>query len=288
MMRDLIYDVGMHNGDDTAYYLHRGFRVLAIDANPQACADARGRFQEELSSGRLTILNVGITAEPGPRDFWICEANSEWSSFDRQIASRNGLPHHSIQVPCRSFAAILEQYGVPYYLKVDIEGHDLVCLDALRGQGDLPVYISSEIGRFEEALETLIDLGYTGYKCISQHTFLPLQWPASRAQRRAEFWYYLLQRRNLPLRLFRRAIGRAGRTWLAHHYTRTRRHGDWKFAPGSSGPFGEDTLGTWLDAERVQDVYRHYRTLFDQGTPGVFWRATPYSFWLDLHARRDE
>lgn len=30
----LVIDVGMHNGDDTAYYLHRGYRVVAIEANP--------------------------------------------------------------------------------------------------------------------------------------------------------------------------------------------------------------------------------------------------------------
>ena len=34
MEKNLIYDVGMSNGDDTAYYLHRGFRVVAIEANP--------------------------------------------------------------------------------------------------------------------------------------------------------------------------------------------------------------------------------------------------------------
>jgi hypothetical protein len=36
----LIYDVGMNNGDDIAYYLRRGFRVLAIEANPDLVANA--------------------------------------------------------------------------------------------------------------------------------------------------------------------------------------------------------------------------------------------------------
>jgi hypothetical protein len=31
---DLIYDVGLLDGADTAYYLFRGFRVVAVDANP--------------------------------------------------------------------------------------------------------------------------------------------------------------------------------------------------------------------------------------------------------------
>ena len=41
MVPDLIYDVGMHNGSDTAYYLHKGFRVLAIEANPVLAKQGR-------------------------------------------------------------------------------------------------------------------------------------------------------------------------------------------------------------------------------------------------------
>ena len=31
--RRLIIDVGMHNGDDTAFYLAKGFEVVAVEAN---------------------------------------------------------------------------------------------------------------------------------------------------------------------------------------------------------------------------------------------------------------
>lgn len=31
---DLIIDVGMHYGNNTAFYLKKGFRVAAIEANP--------------------------------------------------------------------------------------------------------------------------------------------------------------------------------------------------------------------------------------------------------------
>lgn len=33
-MRDLIFDIGANNGDDTAFYLKKGFRVVAIEADP--------------------------------------------------------------------------------------------------------------------------------------------------------------------------------------------------------------------------------------------------------------
>ena len=71
--QDLIYDVGMNNGDDTAYYLRRGFRVVAIEANTRLAKCAAERFRTRISSGQLRILNIGIAAEEGELPFWICE-----------------------------------------------------------------------------------------------------------------------------------------------------------------------------------------------------------------------
>jgi hypothetical protein len=50
---DLIYDVGIHDGNDTAYYLAEGYRVLAIDANPAHIERATKRFEHELNDERL-------------------------------------------------------------------------------------------------------------------------------------------------------------------------------------------------------------------------------------------
>ncbi|MCZ2153852.1 MAG: hypothetical protein LC114_08145 [Bryobacterales bacterium] len=57
---DLIIDVGMCDGADTAYYLFKGFRVIAIDADPILCEKASRRFADEIAEKRLEILNLGI------------------------------------------------------------------------------------------------------------------------------------------------------------------------------------------------------------------------------------
>jgi len=55
----------MNNGDDTAYYLSLSFRTVAIEANPQLVEQAKLRFAREIASGRLHILNIGITDREG-------------------------------------------------------------------------------------------------------------------------------------------------------------------------------------------------------------------------------
>jgi FkbM family methyltransferase len=116
-INDLVYDVGMNNGDDSAYYLSLGFRTVAIEANPELVKYAKARFAHEIASERLIILNIGIADREGELPFWICETNSRWSSFDRAYASGGNSPNHQIQVPCTRFEMIVAQYGVPYFAR---------------------------------------------------------------------------------------------------------------------------------------------------------------------------
>ena len=44
---NLIYDVGMHLGQDTAYYLSLGYDVIAVDAFPEMIENARRPFAKK-------------------------------------------------------------------------------------------------------------------------------------------------------------------------------------------------------------------------------------------------
>ena len=43
----LVCDVGMHRGGDTAYYLHKGFRVVGVEANPAMADQLRDRVKPD-------------------------------------------------------------------------------------------------------------------------------------------------------------------------------------------------------------------------------------------------
>src|SRR5262245_41025174 len=123
----LIFDVGVHRGDDSAYYLHKGFRVVGVEANP-AMADAlRKRFAAEIASGAYRLEEVGVAAEEGELDFWVCDDVSEWSSFDRNKAPSGGKTSRAVKVRTLPFARLLAKHGVPVYCKIDIEGNDHLC-----------------------------------------------------------------------------------------------------------------------------------------------------------------
>jgi FkbM family methyltransferase len=284
----LIYDVGMHNGDDTAYYLRQGHRVVAIEADPDLAALARERFAEPIRNGQLAILNVGIAAADGVLPFWICEGLSEWNSFDRSVASRNGMRCHAIDVPTRRFAGILHEHGVPAYLKIDIEGSDVLCLQDI-DPSSAPRFISieSECGNDDTApstddtlgsLRLLAARGYRRFKLIDQRTYAPLTVPFN-ADLVADRIGQMVQQSTLaPFRVLRTLGGeRMASRWRARD--RVSRRDDWRFAPGSSGAWGEGTLGRWMTFAEAERAYRYFRRRHFQNPS-----ARSYGFWCDWHA----
>lgn len=81
--------------------------------------------------------------------FWVCDSKPEKSSFHRFISDREGLLHHEITVKCRPFSAVLAEFGVPRYLKMDIEANEIHCLHDL-SPADLPEYVSIEKSGYEK------------------------------------------------------------------------------------------------------------------------------------------
>ena len=81
----LIYDIGMHVGQDTEFYLKKGFRVVAVEANPVLADEQRNRFENAISAGQLFLINKGIATQRGTFPFYVNDTLSEWSSFNEEI-----------------------------------------------------------------------------------------------------------------------------------------------------------------------------------------------------------
>ena len=56
----LIFDLGANEGEDTAFYLAKGFNVVAVEANPDIVDRLRIRFGDEIVAGRLHIEDRAI------------------------------------------------------------------------------------------------------------------------------------------------------------------------------------------------------------------------------------
>jgi FkbM family methyltransferase len=267
---NLVFDVGFHRGEDTLYYLRKGFDVVAFEAQPDLVEAARRQFATEIADGRLHVVSGAITERGrGSVTFYVHERMSIWGTTDPHQADANQVlgPSVAITVPAVDFAACLRDHGVPQYLKIDIEAADMLCLEALRDVDpeQRPRYVSieaeSEAGSGAVRQFDLLErLGYTRFAIVQQA--------------------------NIG--------GRVGRIT-----TRDGRTIPYRFEMRSSGPFGDDLAGPWLDKE--QAVRRYRRILpalvaahaFDHLPRGPEIRyitaalvRRPLPGWFDIHAAR--
>ncbi len=245
----LIYDVGMHRGQDTDFYLKSGYRVIGFEADPRNAEVCRQRFAKELDEGRLIIVEGAISEdieESGKVKFYKNTDHSLWGSTCDEWAVRNevlGTRNDIIRVPGIDFAARIEEFGVPHYIKADIVGSETICLRALQNFENKPDYISirSEklvFRKLEYEFELLESLGYDQFKAVKQdfHGVNP-KLPSTNGD-------------------------------LFH-----------TFEEGASGPFGEETTGTW---KSLDEVLNDYRRIFIR-----YWLFGDYSYLIQTHLGRD-
>lgn len=256
MEKKLVFDIGMHTGQDTNYYLKEGFKVIAVEANPLFCEMGEKRFKKYIDDGSLIILNIGIADKEGVLPFYINKRTSEWSSFDFELGSRNNTPYEVMNIPCVTTHSLFEKYGVPYFFKVDIEGYDFYCINDLPEikDGKGIKYVSCEASDVS-LMDTLHQKGYTKFKLIHQaFDFKPMDLKLEKNPLFPKFLFFYV---NFKIRLHRI-------TKPTNPYS-------------SSGPIPEKTKGEWLS----YDVARGMLNDFFQGDKK---KAVNGASWFDCHA----
>ena len=265
-MGELVFDIGLHNGDDTAYYLAHGYDVVAVEANPDFCAAAKKRFTAEVADGRLTIRNVGIANRAAELTFWVSE-RSEWSSFDKENATRTGVSAAPIVVPTVRFADLLNEYGQALYVKIDIEGNDSGCIRDLERCQSLPPYISFEGHvKIADDIRSLAKMGYVEFKFIRQNDWHEITPENIR-------WQGMVRKTLSSVQRYRLIEG----CLMTIHYRRGRVNG-WKCASGSSGPLARELPGRWMDYAEVLAVVEDHISVSNKLQTG------PIGEWFDIHA----
>jgi FkbM family methyltransferase len=263
VQEDLIFDLGLHRGEDTEFYLSKGFRVVAVDANADLCAQAIDRLSDQVRSGALTVVNKAISDKAGEIDFYEDESSS-WSTVDVAWAARNrrlGSRQHTRTVTAFTTADLLSEFGAPYYMKVDIEGMDMTALRGLAATDLRPRYVSIESDKvsfrgLRNEFDTFASLGYDKFKPVSQRD---------------------VPKQTLP------------------NPAREGSYVDHRFALGSSGAFGDEAPGQWISADDAIERYRRAFLQYALTGDDPFVRSVALrnalkvvgfrNNWFDTHAR---
>jgi FkbM family methyltransferase len=270
-MSDLIYDIGMHEGEDSKFYLAKGFRVVAVEADPLLCEQAADRLGQFIQSGQLTIVNRAIAPTRGPIILYRCDLRG-WSTIDPDQDKGNiarGRRSEPVKVEAITMAELVGEYGDALYMKIDIEGMDRQAVQSLAATAIRPKYLSMETTfarypTFDEArkdLDALAGLAYDRFKIVDQRR-VSRQVPPQPA--------------------------------LIGNYV------PYSFDNGESGLFGDETPGEWLTLDQSLaffarlmrkkwlQVWLHPRLPLYLRYSAIIHRLTgiyPSLGWYDIHAR---
>ena len=161
-----VFDLGMHNGDDASYYLERGFKVVAVEANGELCGECHTRFKEQISRGELSIVNKAIGENDGRTvEFYISSLNSEWSTT-RWMPEVLGSNPKKVVVETITLRTLIARFGMPHYIKCDIEGSDIIFCGQMLKEELKPDFISVEATSLE-LLGLLMASGYDSFQLVN-------------------------------------------------------------------------------------------------------------------------
>jgi FkbM family methyltransferase len=134
---DLVFDVGSHVGDRVGVLRQLGARVVAFEPQP-ICRDWLQALFADVAD--VAIDGAAVGAAVGTTQFHLNEANPTVSTAaDAFLKAADGAEGWAdqrwnavIEVPVTTLDLAISKFGMPRFVKIDVEGYEAEALAGLR------------------------------------------------------------------------------------------------------------------------------------------------------------
>ena len=138
---ELVFDIGANVGVLSAVFASLGARVVALEPNP----DCVRRIQLCYAEKQIEVVQAAAGAKNGlavlnvsdERDVRSSVSDDWIKTMGRQDESYRGIWSRQNVVPMLTLDTLIEHFGMPHFIKIDVEGFEEKVLSGLSAQPPL-------------------------------------------------------------------------------------------------------------------------------------------------------
>lgn len=164
--RALIFDVGAHQGTKTARFFSRGCRVVMVEPQSQMLKILRKKFQ---GNRNVYIEACALGKKKGRGKLYTAVDTPGISTLSKGWIKgrfrRKGLYNEAAKVPIKTLDGLIKKYGMPDWIKIDVEGFEEKVLSGLSKKVGIISYEYCEenLADASRCAKKLLALGYKNF-----------------------------------------------------------------------------------------------------------------------------
>jgi len=160
-------DIGANVGNYAKAAIKRGYDVIAVEANPAIIEELKNNIPNQ------TVINKAVSNTDGEKitlyvysQHEMSTVNKTWQQMGRfsinGVFSNIGEWEEEIEVDTVTIQSLVEEYGVPDIIKVDVEEHEWEAISSLKTKSPELCFEWHKEGVYfvKKILDHLSELGY--------------------------------------------------------------------------------------------------------------------------------
>ena len=133
-MNNLVFDIGANKGDTVNDFFKEGYKkVVAVEPIPQFADLLNSRFRDK----NFVLVPKAQSSYEGEIDFYLnvqestlCTVSKEWINESR-FTPNYDWHKEPIKVECTTLDRLIDEFGEPNLIKIDVENHEHEVLKGL-------------------------------------------------------------------------------------------------------------------------------------------------------------
>ncbi|MBB1283974.1 FkbM family methyltransferase [Flavisolibacter sp. BT320] len=163
---NLVFDIGGYDGHKAAAFLQIAEKVVCCEPDPTNYKVLKTRFRHK--KNKVFLENVALGAEEGIGTMFLHHEASAFNTLNakfKEVTESDNLQkwnekikfQKSVPVKTTTLDKLISKYGLPYFIKIDVEGYEL---EVMKGLSQPVPFISIEclLPDFKEELQQNIQL----------------------------------------------------------------------------------------------------------------------------------